>query len=145
MSKITETIVTAFLNGNAKKLSNTQTNGRCLWLYNNKIAEHREDGLYISNAGWFSKTTKERLNYLPDVNIWQKKGKWYLNGQEWDGNWIKVNDSTPPKVDESRSANMFDLSMTWVSTDGWRGYEQPTYAIRQYLPMWRRMSKVELS
>lgn len=129
MSKITETITKAFLSGNPKKLSNTSTDGRYLSLFNNKIAENRADGLYISNAGWFSKTTKERLNYLPNVNISQKKGKWYLNGEEWDGNWIKVNDNPPPKVDESKTKNIFDLSMSWVSSDAWRGYEQPTYAV----------------
>jgi hypothetical protein len=42
----------------------------------------------ISNAGWFSKTTKERLNGLYGVSISQKAGEWYLNGIKWGGHWI---------------------------------------------------------
>ena len=129
MNKTTTTIVSAFVNGNAKNVGNTKTDGKSLWLFNNKIAEHREDGLWITNCGWTSRTTKERLNGLPDVNIYQKSKKWFLNGNEWDGNWIKVNDNTPPAVDEEKTKNVFDLSQSWVSSDGWRGYEQPTYAV----------------
>jgi hypothetical protein len=61
-----------------------------LFLHGNKIAEKRSDGLYVSNAGWQSNTTKERLNALPNVSIQQKKGIWHLNGEMWAGNWIKV-------------------------------------------------------
>lgn len=129
MNKTTTTIVNAFVNGNAKSVGNTKTDGKSLWLFNNKIAEHREDGLWITNCGWTSRTTKERLNALPDVDISQKKGKWYLHGVEWDGNWIQVNDNTPPAVDEEKIKKTFDLSQSWVSSDGWRGYEQPTYAV----------------
>lgn len=35
--------------------------------------------------------TKERLNALPYVNIVQRNYVWYLNGQEWDGNKIDIN------------------------------------------------------
>jgi hypothetical protein len=129
MNKITETITTAFLSGQPKSMGNTKTNGRSLWLFDNMIAEHREDGMYITNCGWTSRTTKERLNALPDVSIQQKKNKWYLNGVEWDGNWVKINSNQPPQVDESKTKNMFDLSKKWVSSDGWRGYEEPTYAV----------------
>lgn len=41
-------------------------------------------------AGYATVTTKERLNALEGVGIQQKKGKWYLNGVEWNGEWIKV-------------------------------------------------------
>jgi hypothetical protein len=58
-----------------------------LKLFGNKIAAIESDGrLWISNAGWDTKTTKERLNGLPGVSIQQKKGEWYLNGNQWDGN-----------------------------------------------------------
>ena len=41
---------------------------------------------------WFTPTTKERLNALPDVNIVQRNFKWYLNGnlKPWDGKKIDV-------------------------------------------------------
>jgi hypothetical protein len=90
MKKVTREIVSAFMQGKAQKLSNTETNGTALFLHGNKIAEKRSDGLYVSNAGWQSNTTKERLNALPNVSIQQKKGIWHLNGEMWAGNWIKV-------------------------------------------------------
>ena len=129
MKKITSTITDAFVQGQAKKISNTHTDGQGLWLFDNKIAEHREDGMYISNAGWHSRTTKERLNGLPDVSISQKKGEWYLNGEQWSGDWIRVNTNTPPEVDKSKVGKTFDTSKTYVKIDGWRGYEQPVYAV----------------
>lgn len=45
----------------------------------------RTDNIIITNAGWFSNTTKERLSALPGVHISQKKGEWYLNDELWDG------------------------------------------------------------
>lgn len=61
-------------------------------LHGNCIAQ-REVGsneIEITNAGWFSTTTKERLNGLPGVSVCQKKGVWFLNGNEWNGEWISV-------------------------------------------------------
>ena len=45
----------------------------------------------ITNCGWFSNTTKERLNALEGVNIQQKNFVWYLNGNEWDGELTEIN------------------------------------------------------
>jgi hypothetical protein len=91
MRKVTEKVVSAFMQGKAYKLQNTSTDGTALYLHGNKIAEKRSDGLYISNAGWQSNTTKERLNALSGVSVWQKKGQWYLNGELWNGQWSKIN------------------------------------------------------
>lgn len=129
MKKVTQSITSAFVEGKPKKSPNTYTDGLSLWLFNNKIAEHREDGMYITNAGWKSRTTKERLNGLPNVSISQKKGEWYLNNNIWDGDWIKINSDAPPLVDKDKIKNVFDLSKSWISTDGWRGYEEPKYAV----------------
>ena len=46
--------------------------------------------LYITNCGYFTNTTKERLNGLPNVNIVQRNFIWYLNGKEWDGKLIEI-------------------------------------------------------
>jgi len=46
--------------------------------------------LSVSNAGWASNTTKERLNGLPHVRVQQKNWNWFLNGVEWDGAWTRV-------------------------------------------------------
>lgn len=66
---------------------------KMLYLHNNRIAERNlETGeIKITNAGWQSNTTKERLNGIPGVSIVQRKGVWFLNGKEWDGSWIQVN------------------------------------------------------
>lgn len=75
-----------------------------LYLYRNKIAKHYPDGtLEITNCGWSTVTTKDRLNALPSVHIQQRKGDWFLNGEEWNGEWITVISGTsPPVVDESK-------------------------------------------
>ncbi len=90
MRKITKQIVEAFIEGRPKSGKNTSTDGEKLYLHGNCIAEKIGKELHISNAGWFSTTTKERLNGLPHVSIYQSKGRWYLNGVEWDGKWQKV-------------------------------------------------------
>lgn len=129
MKKVTEVTIDAFLSGKPKKVGNTHTDGKNYFLFNNKIAEHRQDGLYISNAGWFSKTTKERLNGFPNVRIHQAKKKWYLNGEEWDGSFKKVSDNPPPAIDEEKVGSTFNNATRYVSTDGWRGYVEPIYAV----------------
>lgn len=91
MRKVTQEIVTAFLAKKKKANKATMTTGGSLYLHGNEIARHSLRGrLQITNAGWFSATTKERLNGLPGVSIFQKAGNWYLNGKEWDGSWVTV-------------------------------------------------------
>lgn len=91
--KVTKTICSAFIAGNALKVSNSTTDGNKLYLHGHLIAEKREDGLYITNAGWSSNVTKERLNGLPGVSINQKNFVWFLNGKQWNGEWIKVSNN----------------------------------------------------
>lgn len=95
MRKTTQLATSAFLAGIPTGISNTTVtveNGvTCLYLFGNHIASKQPDGgIFISNAGYFTNTTKERLNGLPNVTINQKNGVWYLNGQVWDGDWVKV-------------------------------------------------------
>jgi len=63
-----------------------------LLLHGNAIAvKDRENGMvYISNCGWFTNTTKMRLNYLLHIfdsplRITQKNWVWYLGNDQWDG------------------------------------------------------------
>jgi hypothetical protein len=91
MLKVTSRIIEAFLNGKTICDGNSATDNYTMRLHGNLIAEIRADGtLAITNAGWFSRTTKERLNGIPGVSIYQKKGDWYLNGRKWDGGWITI-------------------------------------------------------
>ena len=96
MRQITIDAIRAFRNGNKFKRANTEvevyphSNFRRLKLHGNTIAELGEDGLFITSAGWSTVTTKERLNGLPNVNIIQRNYQWFLNGEEWNGDWIKI-------------------------------------------------------
>ena len=97
MRTITEKAIEKFMNGEKFKSSNTNVevlpNVTILKLFNNAIAYRYNDPertLSITNCGWQSNTTKERLNAIPNVNIKQIKGSWFLNNKEWDGNLIDV-------------------------------------------------------
>jgi hypothetical protein len=97
MKKITLDAVHAFMNAEKFKRDNTEVevfeNVTVLKLFGNKIAwlfNDPERTLTISNAGWDTKTTKERLNAIPGVHITQKNWQWHLNGQPWDGKLIDV-------------------------------------------------------
>ena len=95
MRKITNESVDKFLSRETFKKSNMEVD-QCygqyrLKLHGNTIAVLDEfNMLSISNAGWESNTTKERLNGLPNVRIHQRKFVWYLNGVEWNGEWTRV-------------------------------------------------------
>ena len=91
--KITTEIVTAFLQKRSKRLGNTETDGRVLYLHGNAIARWSDSGhIEIRSAGWETTTTKERLNALPNVSIYQKNWEWHLNGQPWNNTreWTRV-------------------------------------------------------
>jgi hypothetical protein len=97
MRKITQESVDAFMNARKFKKANMEVevlpNVTVLKLHGNEIAYRYNDPertLSITDAGWQTNTTKERLNGIPNVHIHQKKFVWYLNGEEWNGNLIDV-------------------------------------------------------
>jgi hypothetical protein len=73
---------------------NTKVSEGKLYLHGNCIAEAMGDATLIRNRGWFTLTTKDRLNAISGVSIYQKRGVWYLrdgaNHVEWDGDDIIV-------------------------------------------------------
>ena len=93
--KITNEAVDKFLSREPFKKSNMEVD-QCygqfrLKLHGNVIAVLDEfNMLSVSNAGWASNTTKERLNGLPHVRVNQKNWSWFLNGVEWNGEWTRV-------------------------------------------------------
>jgi hypothetical protein len=134
MRKITREIVNAFQNSRSLTIGNSRTNGESLWLFGNKIAEIRRDGLWITNAGWDSVTTKERLNGLSGVHIQQRRGVWLLNDRVWDGRWVNVdawndgityvNDDSPrEEIEQERE---FDTTSEWIEEFG---YSEPVYSV----------------
>ena len=97
MRKITEESVQAFNNSIAFKKANMEIevlpNVTVMKLHGNSIAFRYNDPertLSITDCGWNTNTTKERLNAIDGVSISQKKGVWYLNGTEWDGKLIDI-------------------------------------------------------
>ena len=112
MRKITEDSVAAFNNGFTFSKQNMQVtrsyglvaelpqftdNGNItkLKLHGNTIAikfetKKGKTHLFITNAGWESNTTKERLNALDGVSIVQRNFIWYLNDEEWDGSLTEI-------------------------------------------------------
>ena len=99
MRQITQQSINAFFNkGKLKKQNMTVIYDKYdqisrMLLHSNCIAiyDHDKKRLFITNCGWFTPTTKERLNALPNVNIVQKNYKWFLNGKEWNGQKIEIN------------------------------------------------------
>ena len=98
MRLITEESTKAFYNKGTLKKQNMSVffdrydyKSRML-LHNNCIAtfDHQENILTINNCGWFTPTTKERLNALEGVSIQQKDFVWFLNGEEWNGSNITI-------------------------------------------------------
>ena len=97
MRNITHEMQAAFSAGRNLSISNSRVyvSGDFvnLSLHGNLIARKSltTGKLEITNAGWQTNVTKERLNALPNTDIRQVKGVWYLNGQAWNGEWIAVN------------------------------------------------------
>lgn len=97
MRKVSKEAAEHFMSATSFRSGNTKVevlpNVTKLLLHGNCIAYRYNDPektLSITNCGWATNTTKERLNAIPNVNIWQKKGIWYLNGLEWNGKLIDV-------------------------------------------------------
>jgi len=98
MRKITKQSIQAFYNDKPFNRQNMSVevlpNVTVLKLHGNPIAYRYNDPqrtLSITNAGWDTVTTKERLNALNGVKIVQKDFEWYLNGVKWDGRLIDIN------------------------------------------------------
>ena len=97
MRSITRQSAEAFMNAERFKKGNMEVevlpNVTVLKLFGNSIAYRYNDPertLSITNCGWNTPTTKERLNALPNVSIQQVNREWFLNGEKWNGNLIDV-------------------------------------------------------
>lgn len=104
MRKITKESVKAFLNAKKFYKSNMSVevlpNVTILRYQGNAIAYKYNDPkqtISITNCGWESNTTKERLNGvitlsgLNNSGIYQKDWTWYLNDKVWDGSLTDLN------------------------------------------------------
>lgn len=89
MRKITEQATTAFFNNQNYKNSNTQVISDGVYtelrLHDNIIAYRTNHGIFVSNAGWKTNTTKERLNGILnrlEKRLYQAKGQWFIMDHE---------------------------------------------------------------
>ena len=72
MRKVTEIIKHAFLNGESKKVGNTETDGTSVFLHGNEIVRRDQSGLVFATlAGWNTRTTMERVNGITGMNFHQ--------------------------------------------------------------------------
>jgi hypothetical protein len=128
MRKITARISNAFEMRRSLKIDNSETDGTSLWLFGNKIAQWHSSGLWVTNAGWKSKTTKERLNGLTGVQVRSIRGEWYLNDVQWDGSWVNVDDvrSVGNTIEEEVDAVEFDITNEWLKKER---YSKPVYSV----------------
>ena len=91
MRKITEHAVSAFKSGGKLTEGNMSVHDGLMYLHGNLIAKYNDQGrLEISNCGWFSPTTAERLRGLKGVDLTIKNGTWFLSGKPWNGEMIEV-------------------------------------------------------
>ena len=100
MRKITSNAINAFMNNNKFSESNTRVilnDGQTeLWLYNTLIARCTDGKYYVTNGGYETNTTKERLNglliALDAPKIYQKNFNWFYdreNGERRDFDYDK--------------------------------------------------------
>ena len=97
MRKITKESIKAFYNREPFKKSNMIVENiegvTKLKLHNNTIAKLDENSeLFITTAGWNTRTTRERLNGLTEVRLGTRKGQLYLNNIPWDGKLTYIRD-----------------------------------------------------
>jgi hypothetical protein len=105
MAKSIQPVIDAFWKGKSKKVSNTETDGSNLWLFNNKIAKKGINSVFISDGGYdHTVTTQNRLNML-GAEVTFRKGQFYIKGVKWKGDWIKLGET--PEVQEIKKQTLF--------------------------------------
>ena len=123
----------ALLNYKNTKTSNTivwqDSEGSHMSLFGNEIAWVTLDGsLYITDCGWVTNTTRDRLAAILRLPLNIRKGAWVLNGEPWDGR-PKLVRTQVEKPNPSAKTNTFIETTKWVSFNGQRGSNQPTYGV----------------
>ena len=87
MRQVTEQIAHAFMNNYSLKVSNTNTDGKSIFLWNNEIIRKHEGRVQINLCGYNTTTTRERINGVlrytgTGYGITTKKGTIYLIDRE---------------------------------------------------------------
>ena len=133
MKAISKKTAYALLNYNRTKSANTivwqDSEGSHMSLFGNKIAWVTLDGsLWVTDCGWVTPTTRDRLSAVLGLPLSIKKRSWILDGQPWDGS-PKLIRTQVEKPSPSAKTNTFIETSHWVSFNSQRGANQPTYAV----------------
>ena len=115
MRKIEKEIVGAFIRGETKSMANTEsvfnhaTRSLDLLLHGNRIATmSNQDGvkkLWVSNAGWPTRTTQSRLNAL--LTLAKVPARVYTKGKDYDDEalqWLSNGNGAPVNLTTLRNA-----------------------------------------
>lgn len=84
MRKVSKITAQAFKLNQSIKMGNSKVNGGVYYLHGNRIASIDGDGLLnLSDCGWKTSTTKERLNAILEAMrlpycIYQKSFNWFV-------------------------------------------------------------------
>lgn len=84
MRKVEIEVITAFLNGESRRVGNTETDGRVLRLHGNVIAKQDGREVWITMAGWPTVTTRSRVNAVCQLagsksRVFQHKHEQYVS------------------------------------------------------------------
>lgn len=96
MRQVTNEVVRAFINGQTKRVSNSETNGTSLYLWGNEIARKEDGQIKINLCGYNTVTTRERLNGVLEYCIGKralstKQGTVLLNGKAIPSDeWVTI-------------------------------------------------------
>lgn len=106
-----------FNSGNTRVYQDSE-GATILALHGNPIARRSGTSIQITTAGWNTLTTRERLNGLPGVRVYSKRGQLHLNGNPWDGSWIEVADVAhrPVSIKVGTAECTLHGSAGWVVT-----------------------------
>ena len=96
MRKVTRESIDALYAFRKYKSGNTRVylegNQCVLALHGTPLVKRDKSSTWITTGGYNTSTTKERLNGVPGVHVYHSKHQLYLNGKEWDGEWVAVED-----------------------------------------------------
>ena len=89
MRQIEKDVVGAFVRGKDARRDNTVSEGGTLYLHGNAIAMREGGRLFMSNAGWHTRTTQSRLNAVLTLadkwsRVYTRKGFMRLDRGEGD-------------------------------------------------------------
>jgi hypothetical protein len=71
-------VLDAWYNGESKTIKNDRTDGKTITYYWTDIIGRDERGVYVQHGGFVTTATKNRINHLASVHVYQKDFDWYI-------------------------------------------------------------------